>query len=81
MVSALILALTLVAPDAGSGARVEARATATIQRGVTLQNGAPQFDTMAARPSDITPAARRPRTCATVDQPAGPCQLIVYDLP
>ena len=76
MVSALILALALVAPDASSGTRVEARVTATIQRGITLQNGK-----TAARPSDIAPIAQRPRICATPDQPAAQCQLIVYDLP
>ena len=76
MVSALILALALVVPDASSGARVEARAKATIQRGITVQNGK-----TAARPSDIAPIAQRPRTCATTDQPTGQCQLIVYDLP
>lgn len=76
MVSALLLALALVAPGTGGGTRVEARATATIQRAVTLQNG-----TTAARPSEVTPIARQSRTCSTVDQPVGPCQLIVYDLP
>lgn len=76
MIVSLVLALAVVASDAAGGARAEARATATIQRGVTVQNG-----TAATRNIDIAAVRRAPRRCAAPEQPATFCELIVYDLP
>ena len=79
MVSEFLMALALVttpAANSGTGARAEARVTATIQRGVTVQNG-----TAAASASDVVPVRQQARGCGTVDQPAPDCRLIVYDLP
>ena len=79
MVSEMITLLMVVATPAansGSNTRVEARATATIQRGIVLQSG-----TTTATASDITPVAQRPRDCIPASKSAPDCRLIVYDLP
>lgn len=79
MVSEFLIALALVATPAansGPGAHAEAHVMATIQRGVTVQNG-----TAAASASDVVPVRQQARGCGLGDQPAPDCRLIVYDLP
>lgn len=83
MVADLLILLALAAAvtaDNGSGVRVEARATATIERGVTLQNGR-----AVTRAAEVAPVRRRPRDCDPADKPSPTltpdCRLIVYDLP
>ena len=76
MVVSLLLALVVAAPQPSGGVRVEARATATIQRAVTLQSG-----TAAARDTDVAATRQEPRRCATSGAPNADCGLIVYDLP
>lgn len=76
MVVTLLYALVAAAPLPSGGVRVEARATATIQRAVTLQNGA-----TAERDTGIVAIRQQPRRCATSGTPNADCGLIVYDLP
>lgn len=76
MVPTLLLALALVAPDAGSAVRVEARVTATIQRGVAVQNGKAE-----TRTASLPLERRAPRGCNTPPLPGPDCRLIVFDLP
>jgi hypothetical protein len=76
MLPTLFFALALVAPDAGGAARIEARVTATIQRGVTVQNG-----TVESRTASLPAERRGPRLCSTPAQPGLDCRLIVFDLP
>ncbi len=76
MVVSLILALAAAAPQPSGGVRVEARATATIQRAVTLQSGA-----AATRDTDVVATRQQPRRCTTSGAPNADCGLIVYDLP
>jgi inosine-uridine nucleoside N-ribohydrolase len=83
MVADMLTLIALAAAptaETGSRASVEVRVTATIQRGVTLQNG------RAVAPTEqVSPVRRKPRACGPVDKiPTGPmpdCRLIVYDLP
>jgi hypothetical protein len=79
MLTLIALAVTPTA-ETGSRVSVEVRVTATIQRGVTLQNGR-----AVARTEQVSPIQRKPRACGPADKiPTGPmpdCRLIVYDLP
>ncbi len=74
----LILMALTTAPTVGTEARahVEVRATAVIQRAVTLQNGV-----ATTRKTEMIPIPQKPRDCAPDDKPAPDCRLIVYDLP
>ncbi len=79
MVAKIITLLMLVATppaNGGPGSQVEARATATIQQGIVLQNG-----TTTASSSDVTPLPQRPRYCTLASKTTPQCRLIVYDLP
>lgn len=78
----LILIALAAAPagDTGSRAQVEVRVTATIQRGVTLQDGV-----ASTRTTEVAPVRQKPRDCGQADKAASAntpdCRLIVYDLP
>jgi hypothetical protein len=78
----LILIALAAAPTAETGSRtsVEVRVTATIQRGITLQDG-----TASTRATELSPIRQKPRDCRPADKAeplaAPDCHLIVYDLP
>jgi len=79
MVAEMITLLMMVATSAansGPTTHVEARATATIQRGIVLKSG-----TTTPTASDVTPVPQRPRDCIPASKSASDCRLIVYDLP
>ena len=71
MVTALLTAAALAAPQPSAGARVEVVARATIVRGVSARE-------VAARP--LPQVTARVRPCDTAD-PSRRCRLIVTDLP
>jgi hypothetical protein len=79
MVSQILMLIALVAtiPAAPrSGARVEIRVSATIQRGVTVRSQQITTDfSLLSLPSPLV------RPCDTVSARQPDCHLIVYDLP
>jgi len=73
----MVLALAAAAPvEPRSGAQIEIRVSATIQRGVTVR-----AQQVATDISVLTTAMRPDRTCDAAPAQQSDCRLIVYDLP
>lgn len=77
----ILIALAVASTaDAGSGAQLEGRVSATIQRGITVRDGIP-----STRAAEVAPIRQKPRDCTPSDKPetapSPDCRLIVYDLP